>query len=116
MRPNVKGETMQDFASFGAIVVFFLLVDQVVNIFKQLKTDWKVYEFWAALGVSVALTVLAGMDMFAAAGFEFALPYVGAIATGIAGSRGANYMHDGFKAVRAIAATNKAKVKQKTQQ
>jgi hypothetical protein len=106
---------MQEAAQFGAIVVFFLLVDQVVNIFKQLKTDWRVYEFWAALGVSVALTVLAGIDMFAAAGFEFALPYVGAIATGIAGSRGANYMHDGFKAIRAIAAANQAKIKKNQQ-
>lgn len=93
--------------AFTGLVTFALLIDQVINIFIQAKTDWKKYEFWAALVVAVGLTVAAGVDMFAAAGFTFQVPYLGSVATGIAMSRGANYMHDGFKLVRALTESKK---------
>jgi hypothetical protein len=102
VQAGLKGENMNEFMNLMTLVGFFLLVDQVINIFVQAKKDWRVYEFWAAIAVSITLTVLAEIDMFAIAGFELSVPYVGEVATGIAGSRGANYMHDGFKMVRAI--------------
>lgn len=93
-------------ASLAAIVQFGLLADAVINAIVQAKTDWKKWEFWAAMVVVTGLAVAFGIDMFAALGFESSVPFIGSVATGLALSRGANYIHDTFKAVRSVSTKN----------
>lgn len=95
--------------SLALILQFALLGDSVVNVVVQAKLDWRKYEYWASILVMVGLAAAFGIDMFAAMGFESQVPFLGEAATGLALSRGANYLHDAFKAVRSVSAANNAK-------
>lgn len=53
----------------------------------------------AAVAVGVALCMLTGADLFAAADIAFALPAVGRVLTGVLISRGANYLSDFIKRI-----------------
>lgn len=53
----------------------------------------------AAVAVGVALCMLSGADLFAAADITFALPAVGRVLTGVLISRGANYLSDFIKRI-----------------
>ena len=54
-----------------------------------------------ALAIPTILTPLAGIDIFAFLGFEFPVPYIGAILTGLLFSQGSSFVHDLLKFVEA---------------
>jgi hypothetical protein len=81
-----------------ALVQFIVLALLVESVWETAKMVWQEGKFnWERLGVlvlGVAVCVLASADLFTAIGIELAVPYVGAVLTGILSSRGANFLHD----------------------
>lgn len=80
---------------FATIIILAITVEALIEyvklIFVQKAVNWKQV---AALIMGVALSILAGTDLYALVGVGFAVPYVGSVLTGIIFSRGANYVSD----------------------
>jgi len=85
--------------TFSALVVSALLVEAVVNLFKNVddkNTSWK---YWASLAVGLVVSLLVAVnwniDLFKMVGFsDGQIPYIGAILTGLIISRGSNVVAD----------------------
>jgi hypothetical protein len=90
-----------DFQQLFIGAVFIESLVKVINMAHELYKDWR---YWASLVVGVAVAVVFGLDIFAAAGFQTAVPFMGAVLTGVMLSRGANFVHDILKAVQGGAA------------
>jgi len=81
-------------------VTFAMFIEAMVETFKwifQTDQDGKSLLSWvriAALALGVGACTAFNIDLFAAAGFQTNVPYVGAIGTGIILARGANVIHD----------------------
>ncbi|HEU4607869.1 MAG TPA: hypothetical protein VFS31_07150 [Chitinophagaceae bacterium] len=81
-------------------ITFALFIEAMVETLKwifQTGPDGKPLLDWvriAALVLGVSACTAFNIDLFAAAGFQTNVPYVGAIGTGIILARGANVIHD----------------------
>ena len=80
-------------ALFMLAIVIEALIEYGKLIFRK-TINWKQL---AAIGIAVALAVLAQQDLFAMLGLTFIVPYVGMVLTGIFLSRGSNYIADLIK-------------------
>lgn len=78
-------------------VVVEALVEYAKLIFADKVFNWK--QLVAAL-LGIGLAILAQVDLFAAVGVTFIVPYVGMVLTGIIFSRGANYASDIIKLIQ----------------
>ena len=65
----------------------------------QKAINWKQL---VAVGLGVAMAILAHVDLFAVIGVSFIVPYVGIVLTGIIFSRGANYVADFLKLLQSV--------------
>jgi hypothetical protein len=74
------------------IVAF--LVEAIVENFKWVLEGEFLKERVLALVVSLAVTLLTGLDLFHFAGIPLTLPLVGSIFSGLIMARGSNYLHD----------------------
>lgn len=71
-------------------------IDDIRAIIKQdsdHETEWNGSRL-IALVLAIAFSVAFGVDAWELLGFDAAIPYVGAIGTGILMARGANFFHD----------------------
>lgn len=77
------------------IIVIALLAE---TVWENLKMIWQNGKFSidriGALITSILITVTTQIDLFAILNFNFTIPFVGSILTGILISRGANVIHD----------------------
>lgn len=83
-------------------VILALLVESIVTTIAwvvESKFDWKRV---TALVLSVAIALLAKIDLFAFVGLPLTLPFVGAVLTGLILARGANAFYDLYKAIKSI--------------
>jgi hypothetical protein len=80
---------------FFAFLAAALLVEAV---WQAAKPAFPPVPAWAdvvvTLGLGVAVCVLAGLDLFAAAGVQLAASYVGQVLSGLLVGRGSNFLHD----------------------
>jgi len=83
---------------FWAVVFGAFIVEAIVEIIKRIEAKERAWQYWASLAVGLGLGVLVAVnydiDLFAVAGLEGRLPFVGAILTGLIMSRGANVVSD----------------------
>ena len=85
------------------ITTMAIVVEALVEYAKTVGTalttgGWKTaLTHLAAVALGVALCMLTGADLFAAAQITFTLPTVGRALTGVLISRGANYVSDFIK-------------------
>lgn len=85
--------------TFVLLFVAALLIEAVVNLFKNIddkNTSWK---YWASLVVAFVVSILVSvnwnLDLFKMAGLgDGQIPYVGAILTGFILARGSNVIAD----------------------
>ena len=92
-------------AEMIAVVYVAILVEGIVNIVRNIEnrnTDWR---YWVALFVAIGLAVFVSwnwnVDLFSKLLGEGAVPYVGAVLTGLIASRGSNYAADLLKLIKA---------------
>lgn len=81
---------------FALIFILAITAEGLIEYFKNLiggDRRTAIIQIGALL-VSVALCILSGADFYAMLGATFSLPYVGCVLTGIAVSRGSNYVSD----------------------
>ena len=82
-----------------AVVVFLIcsvLVEAITNIVKSIYKSGEGVQIPVILSIliAVAVTIPAGIDLFALLGIVFPVPYLGAMFTGIIMSRGSNFFSD----------------------
>ncbi|OQY28859.1 MAG: hypothetical protein B6I38_08810 [Anaerolineaceae bacterium 4572_5.1] len=97
--------TSMDFPQL-ALVAF--LIESLVQTFKPLHDKEKGWNRDAviALIVGVVVCVATKVDLFAAVGLPIkAVPFLGAVLTGILASRGSNFVHDIFKFIESKSET-----------
>ena len=77
------------------LVTLGILVEAIVEVLKSVYQDGKVNKvviLSLIIGIIIAFTM--DIDMLKLLGHDPQIKYVGIIATGIIGSRGANFVHD----------------------
>lgn len=83
----------------GAIVVE-AIINTVQNAIAKLD-DWR---FWASFGagllVGIVISINYGFDLFALAGLEGKVAWIGAALTGVIVGRGSNFANDIFSAIQ----------------
>ena len=82
--------------NFGDIMMLAILGESIVETIKWTyePTDKPTrIKRIIALGVGVLLAVLVNIDLFTMIGFKLAVPYVGAVLTGVLMARGSNVFH-----------------------
>ncbi len=86
--------------SIVTIITIALLVEAIWETLKMVWKDGKAnVNTIGALIVSVGVSMLAKIDIFAMQGISLSIPLVGWILTGILMSRGANFIHDLFNKI-----------------
>lgn len=78
-----------------ALVFVSIIIEGIVSYCKTLVVDKKFQ--WQILGtmlLGVGCAITFGVDLFAVAGIDAQLPYVGQVLTGVLLSRGSNYVYD----------------------
>jgi len=79
----------------------------LISLAKEIIVDKKVvWQKLAAIAVAVFLAIAANKDLYAMVGVTFTIPYVGLVLTGIAVSRGSNYLSDLLKLFQSTTARN----------
>ncbi len=88
-------------AQFVSLIFMAIIVEGLITYIKELivggKPQWQMI-VGIVLGITVAMVY--NVDIFAILGIAAAVPYVGAILTGILISRGSNYIFDLIKALQ----------------
>lgn len=87
-------------ASFFAVLAIAITVEGITEYLKTVFPGMEhkttiIYAITAALGIAAAISFDA--DLFAAFGITSRIPYFGTVLTGIACSRGSNYVYDLLK-------------------
>jgi hypothetical protein len=88
--------------SLEVLLLVAILVEAVVQAAKLIYTKEKGVntDVIVALVVSVGVCAGAQVDLFKLVGIEIAIPYIGAVLTGVIVSRGSNAIHDLLALVR----------------
>lgn len=82
-------------SNFLQIIVIALLAETIWENLKMVWQEGKVnVDRIGALIVSILVSMVTRVDVFAILNFGIALPFVGSFLTGILISRGANVIHD----------------------
>ena len=76
------------------LLIGAILIEALVDTVKRVYTKTIQWEYFLALAVGILVAVVYGLDLPAVAGLVTAVPFVGAILTGIILSRGANYLYE----------------------
>lgn len=81
-----------------ALIFVSIVIEGIISYCKTLVVDkkfqWQILGSML-LGIGCALTF--GVDLFAVAGVEAQVPYIGQVLTGVLLSRGSNYVYDLLK-------------------
>lgn len=87
---------------FELLIYAALIIEQVVEQVKRIVNNGK--PNWYALGASllgVAVAVLGQLDIFAASGIDFIVPYFGSVLTGFTFGAGSGLVYDLIEAIKA---------------
>lgn len=92
---------------FAALFIIAITIESLISLAKEIivdkKVDWKKI---AAIVVAIFLVIAANKDLYALVGVEFTIPYVGLVLTGLAVSRGSNYLADLLKLFQSTTTRN----------
>jgi hypothetical protein len=91
-----------DLGQFSQLAIMAFLVESLIQTLKPLYAKdkgWNKHALFSLL-VSIAVTVLTQLDVFAQVGLGIPVPFVGSVLTGVIASRGSNVFHDVFKFVQ----------------
>jgi hypothetical protein len=88
------------------IVVVAVLLEAIVSYVRTWFVDKKIqWQVIATVIGGILLAILTNVDLLAAVGVTFVVPYVGVVLTGVILSRGSNYVFEFIKLVQGV--TNK---------
>lgn len=78
-----------------ALIFLAIVIEGLVTYTRTLVVD-KVFQWQilAAMGLGIGCALAFGVDLFAIAGINSNVPFVGEILTGVVLSRGSNYLFD----------------------
>ena len=80
---------------FIGLLMMAVVVEGMITYFKTIAVNGKVqWQIIASIVLGVAVAVVYDLDMLASLGFAASVPYIGNAITGIAVSRGSNYVFD----------------------
>ena len=82
--------------AFATIIIFAVLIQAVVEAVKGALCKWD----YISLALGAVLCPLAGLDAFTIVKLPLAVPYVGAVLTGIIAGRGAAFVYDIIERVK----------------
>ena len=92
---------------FAALFIIAITIEGLISLAKEIvvekKVDWKKI---AAIGIAIFLVIAANKDLYAMVGVTFTIPYVGLVLTGLAVSRGSNYLADLLKLFQSTTTRN----------
>lgn len=92
---------------FAALFIIAITIEGLISLAKEIVVDKKVdWKKLAAIGIGIFLAIVANKDLYAMVGVTFTIPYVGLILTGIAISRGSNYLADLLKLFQSTTTRN----------
>ena len=87
-----------------SLIFAAIVIEGLITYGKTLVVDHKIqWPVVASMGLGILCAVVFGIDLFAMAGIEATVPYVGMVLTGVLMSRGSNYLFDLFKVLTNIA-------------
>lgn len=88
-------------AQFITLVLMAIIVEGLITYTKTFFVDGKPqWQMLVGLALGVVVALVYNVDVFALLGITAAVPFVGAILTGILISRGSNYIFDLIKALQ----------------
>lgn len=92
---------------FAALFIIAITIEGLISLAKEIVVDKKVdWRKIVAIVIAVFLAIAANKDLYAMVGVTFTIPYVGLVLTGIAISRGSNYLADLLKLFQSTTARN----------
>jgi hypothetical protein len=92
---------------FAALFIIAITIEALISLGKEIFTKGIAWQKLAAIGIAVFLVIAANKDLYAMVGVTFTIPYVGMVLTGIAASRGSNYLADLVKLFQSTASANR---------
>lgn len=80
---------------FIGLLMMAVVVEGMITYFKTIAVNGKVqWQIIASIALGVGVAVVYGLDMLVSLGFTASVPFIGNAITGIAISRGSNYVFD----------------------
>jgi len=90
--------------AWALILLFGILVEAIVQVFKAAVPDTVVTPGWlwpvVSSVIGVAMCVTARVDALSALGVEITVPVIGRAITGLLVSRGSNFLHDIWEKIK----------------
>lgn len=78
-----------------ALIFVSIVIEGIISYAKTIVVDKKIqWQIIGSMALGIGCSLTFGVDLFALAGVDAAIPYVGQILTGILLSRGSNYVYD----------------------
>jgi len=86
---------------FLTLILVAILIEGIITYVKPFFVNGKFqWQMLVGLGLGIAVALIYNVDVFAMLKIGTAIPYIGAILTGILLSRGSNYIFDLVKALQ----------------
>lgn len=92
---------------FAALFILAITIEALINLGKEIFDKTIQWQKIVAIVIAVFLAIAANKDLYALVGVTFAIPYVGMVLTGIAISRGSNYLADLVKMFQSTTIANR---------
>lgn len=92
---------------FAALFILAITIEGLISLGKEIFQKTISWQKIVAIVIAVFLAIAANKDLYAIVGVTFAIPYVGLVLTGIAISRGSNYLADLVRLFQATITTRK---------
>lgn len=92
---------------FAALFILAITIEALINLGKEIFDKTIQWQKIVAIVVAVFLAIASGKDLYAMVGVTFSIPFVGMVLTGIAISRGSNYLSDLVKMFQTTTTMNR---------
>lgn len=87
-------------STFFGVIFLAIVVEGIISYITLFFVDGKIkWQVIIAIILGMGVAVAYGVDLFALAGLQSRVPYIGSLLTGILLSRGSNYIFDLMKLV-----------------
>lgn len=96
---------------FAALFILAITIEGLISLGKEIFQKTVSWQKIVAIVIAIFLVIAANKDLYALVGVTFVVPYVGHVLTGIAISRGSNYLADLVKLFQTTITTRKQQEK-----